>query len=216
MKRQIYCALVLSVSFLFVPFGLPQSSVAQTRKQPGKRQPPKNQAKPQPTPTPDPHAKEREELSKAIDEACTTLEQTIIKANAEYSQTPFDSLAPSATFGTTCKADGTIDWTTTRNGSYGGDLSNTRYTIYVRLRVTDLTLGDLMSSRGVVVLGANDRLIQVNGPTVIGGVTRNASGPVDEWWIDLREEGDLTKDFKDNIRRLVEKLTARAKLPPVV
>ena len=60
--------------------------------------------------------------------------------------------------------------------------------------------------------GSKDKKIHVAGPATIAKVATNADVYVAQWWIDLRDEDDLAKKFKEGIQDLVEKLATRSRL----
>jgi hypothetical protein len=208
MKRQIFLALFL------VAFVLEPSLAAQTRKQSRNKSAPRNpQNEAALNPMPDPRAEALTVVNGEIQKVCSDLEKTINEANQSYSKPPFDTLTPAADFQTTCKADGTVAWTAARTGGAGGDPSNTQSTILVKLKVSDLNLGHLTSQHGVVTFGTNDSHIHVTGPSTIGGAAAvNVDTDVEQWWIDLRDEGKLTTKFKKSIQTLIEKLSEKSKL----
>ena len=212
MNRQFFFALCL-VLFL-VAFAFDTSTFAQKgRRQSGKRSAITNpRMEPVLNAVPDLKAEALRVVNEQIQKLCLALERTMIDANSTYSKPPFDILTPAVDFQTTCNANGTVAWTAARNGGYGGDPSNTQNTIQVKFKAADLTLGDLTSKHGVVTFGSNGKKIHVYGPTTISDVAANADTDVAQWWIDLRVEGDLAKQFKESIRTLVEKLGERSKL----
>ena len=212
MNRRILFALMLCLNLSASAFLAEVSTSAQTKRQTrgrsAKKQKPTQQAA-----LADPYAEQRKEVNDGIVKVCKKLEEAITKANDSFSQRPFDLLTPDPTFDAKCKSDGTLEWKAVRNGTVD-DSADAQYEINVYFKVTDLNLGDLTSNHGVVSFRADKEKIGVRGPTRIGGVDRNADRALAEWWIDLREEGDRTKDFKESIRTLVGLLTTRAKLPP--
>ncbi|MEN3329836.1 MAG: hypothetical protein V7638_4643 [Acidobacteriota bacterium] len=209
MNRQFLFALCLGL--FCVTFAFEASSVAQTRRRSSK--PINNpKIKPPEDAMPDQAADPLAVVNGEIRELCAGLHQTITDANQLYSKPPFDLLTPAADFQSKCYGDGTLVWTAARNGNYDGDPSDTQNTIEVKFKVTDLTLGDLTSRHGVVSFGSKDKKIHVTGPATIATVATNADADVKQWWIDLRDEADLAKKFKESIQDLVEKLATRSKL----
>lgn len=214
MNRHFFFALCLGL--LLVTFAFEASIAAQNRRQPRKKPVIKN-PKIDPPKAADPAAEALASVNDEIQKLCAGLHQTITDANQIYSKPPYDLLTPAADFESKCYGDGTLVWTAARNGNYDGDPSDTQNTIEVKFKVTDLTLGDLTSKHGVVTFGSKDKKIHVTGPATIDKVASNANAYVTQWWIDLRDEADLAKKFKEGIQDLVERLAARSKLmAPVV